>query len=85
MAIFVYSISQIAQNLNYHQKKVFNSYLELWLTICVFSQTVIEAASGAGVAAAMSEKMTGLDPAVQNVGVILCGGNVDINNLPWYS
>ena len=46
---------------------------------------MIEAASGAGVAAAMSEKMTGLDPAIQNVGVILCGGNVDINNLPWYS
>ena len=55
------------------------------LTVCVFFQTVIEAASGAGVAAAMSEKMTGLDPAIQNVGVILCGGNVDINNLPWYS
>ena len=54
-------------------------------TVCVFFQTVIEAASGAGVAAAMSEKMTGLDPAIQNVGVILCGGNVDINNLPWYS
>ena len=45
---------------------------------------MIEAASGAGVAAAMSEKMKQLDPAVQNIGIILCGGNVDIDNLPWY-
>lgn len=46
-------------------------------------QLVIEAASGAGVAAAMSEKMRNLDPSIQHVGVILCGGNTDINHLPW--
>ncbi|KAK3084813.1 hypothetical protein FSP39_019483 [Pinctada imbricata] len=45
---------------------------------------VIEAASGAGVAAVMSEKMATMDPSIKNIGVILCGGNVDINNLPWY-
>ncbi|XP_060561650.1 probable serine racemase [Ruditapes philippinarum] len=46
---------------------------------------VIEAASGAGVAAAMSEKMRNMDDSIQNVGVILCGGNTDINHLPWYN
>ncbi|KAK7474457.1 hypothetical protein BaRGS_00034279 [Batillaria attramentaria] len=44
---------------------------------------VVEAASGASVAAAMSEKMKAMDPAMKNIGVILCGGNVDIDHLPW--
>nr|XP_022344495.1 serine racemase-like isoform X2 [Crassostrea virginica] len=44
----------------------------------------IEPASGAGVAAVMSERMASMDPGLKNVGVILCGGNVDINHLPWY-
>ncbi|KAL3857714.1 hypothetical protein ACJMK2_012356 [Sinanodonta woodiana] len=46
---------------------------------------VIEASSGAAVAAAMSEKMKSMDEGIKNVGVILCGGNVDINHLPWYN
>ena len=45
---------------------------------------VIEAASGAGVAAAMSERLRNMDPNMKNIGVILCGGNVDIDQLPWY-
>lgn len=45
---------------------------------------MIEAASGAAVAAAMSEKMRNLHPSIEHVGVILCGGNVDIDHLPWY-
>ncbi|XP_033747473.1 probable serine racemase isoform X2 [Pecten maximus] len=45
---------------------------------------VIEAASGAAVAAAMSEKLAGMDKEMKNIGVILCGGNVDIEKLPWY-
>lgn len=45
---------------------------------------VIEPASGAGVAAVMSERLAAMDPTLRNVGVILCGGNVDINHLPWY-
>ena len=49
-----------------------------------YLQVVIEAASGAAVAAAMSDKMRTLDSAIQHVGVILCGGNVDIDHLPWY-
>ncbi|KAK0068917.1 amino acid racemase [Biomphalaria pfeifferi] len=44
---------------------------------------VIEAASGAAVAAAFSQKMKNMDASIQNVGVILCGGNVDIDDLPW--
>ncbi|XP_022344490.2 serine racemase-like [Crassostrea virginica] len=45
---------------------------------------VIEPAAGAGVAAVMSKRMASMDPGLKNVGVILCGGNVDINRLPWY-
>ncbi|XP_069134593.1 serine racemase-like [Argopecten irradians] len=46
---------------------------------------VIEAASGAAVvAAAMSDKLAAMDKDMKNIGVILCGGNVDIDKLPWY-
>ncbi|XP_078338621.1 serine racemase-like isoform X2 [Crassostrea virginica] len=45
---------------------------------------VIEPTSAAGVAAVMSQRMASMDPGLKNVGVILCGGNVDINHLPWY-
>ncbi|CAH1793239.1 unnamed protein product [Owenia fusiformis] len=44
---------------------------------------MIEASSAAGVHAVMSEQMRQLDPSLKNIGVILCGGNVDVNNLPW--
>ncbi|ESO97770.1 hypothetical protein LOTGIDRAFT_208911 [Lottia gigantea] len=45
---------------------------------------VIEAASGAAVAAAMSDQLQKLDKKIQHIGVILCGGNVDIDKLPWF-
>lgn len=48
-------------------------------------QLVIEASSGAGIAAVMSEKMKQMDPGLKRIGVILCGGNVDIEHLPWYT
>ena len=32
----------------------------------------------------VSDKIRTLDSAIQHVGVILCGGNVDIDHLPWY-
>ena len=44
-------------------------------------KVMVEAASGAAIAAALSDsvrKMTG-----EKVGVILCGGNVDTSKLPW--
>ncbi|KAK7074257.1 hypothetical protein SK128_008196, partial [Halocaridina rubra] len=43
---------------------------------------VVEPASGAGVYAAINF-MEELDPPPSKVGVILCGGNVDLNSLPW--
>lgn len=46
---------------------------------------VIEPAAGTGVAALLSEKFASMDPNLRNVGVVLCGGNVDINHLPWYN
>ncbi|KAK3083960.1 hypothetical protein FSP39_006019 [Pinctada imbricata] len=42
-----------------------------------------EPATGATIAAVMSEKMKTLDPNIRNIGVILCGGNTDVENLPW--
>ncbi|RUS74099.1 hypothetical protein EGW08_018130 [Elysia chlorotica] len=46
-------------------------------------KVVIEAAAGASVAAAFSDRLRAMDPTMTNIGVILCGGNVDINHLPW--
>ena len=40
---------------------------------------VIELAAGAAVAAVMSQKMKKHYPDLKNVGVILCGGNVDVS------
>ena len=40
-------------------------------------------AAGASVAASLSTKMRALDPAIKKVGVILCGGNIDLDHLPW--
>ncbi|CAF0866234.1 unnamed protein product [Brachionus calyciflorus] len=44
---------------------------------------VIELSAGAAVAAVMSEKMKLNYPQLKNVGVILCGGNINIDKLPW--
>lgn len=44
---------------------------------------VVELASGAAVAAVLSDKMKQQYPDIKHVGVILCGGNIDINHLPW--
>ncbi|KAK7087403.1 serine racemase-like [Littorina saxatilis] len=44
---------------------------------------VVEMAAGASVAAVLSDRMKSLDPAIKKVGVILCGGNIDLDNLPW--
>ncbi|XP_042891086.1 probable serine racemase isoform X2 [Penaeus japonicus] len=43
---------------------------------------VVEAASGAAVYAAMNS-LNDVTPSPQKVGVILCGGNVDLDHLPW--
>ena len=45
---------------------------------------LIEPSAAVGVAAVLSEKFKSLPKQdLQNVGVILCGGNVDLDNLPW--
>jgi serine racemase len=44
---------------------------------------VVELASGASIAAALSEKMKINYPDLKNIGVVVCGGNIDINRLPW--
>lgn len=44
---------------------------------------VIEPSAGVSVAAALGRGQTRLDPALTKVGVVLCGGNVDLDALPW--
>ena len=44
----------------------------------------MEPAAGTGVAAVMSAQLSQyLRPSDTNVGVILCGGNADLQRLPW--
>ncbi|CAF0903381.1 unnamed protein product [Didymodactylos carnosus] len=44
---------------------------------------VVELASGCALAAILSDQLKTLDKNIKNIGVILCGGNIDINKLPW--
>ena len=44
----------------------------------------MESAAGAAVAAVFTEQFNSLPSELVNVAVILCGGNTDIDNLPWY-
>ena len=46
-------------------------------------QQVVEPSSAAGVAAALSPRMKNMGPELKKIGIILCGGNVDIDKLPW--
>jgi serine racemase len=57
----------------------------LFNIIVLHFQLVVEAAVGATIAAAMSAKLKQMDPNMTNIGIILCGGNVDIDSLPWYT
>ena len=45
-------------------------------------KVLIEPSAAVGVAAVLSERFRAL-PDLKNVGVILCGGNLDLDNLPW--
>ncbi|KAK3848915.1 hypothetical protein Pcinc_044311 [Petrolisthes cinctipes] len=46
------------------------------------TKMVVEAASGAAVYAGV-RCLEDVEPKVERVGVILCGGNVDLDQLPW--
>ena len=43
---------------------------------------LIEPSAAVGVAAVLSERFKALAD-VKNVAIVLCGGNVDLDNLPW--
>ncbi len=44
---------------------------------------VVEPAAGAALAAALKLRQDKRFPNMDKVGVILCGGNVDMDKLPW--
>ncbi|CAI9741113.1 Hypothetical predicted protein [Octopus vulgaris] len=46
-------------------------------------KVVIESASATGLTALLQHKFQHLRTSAKNVGVILCGGNVDLDQLPW--
>ena len=46
-------------------------------------KVMVEAASGAAIAAALSKNLEEVAPGSEKIGVILCGGNVDMRKLPW--
>lgn len=55
-----------------------------WFSVVEWSQVVVEPAGGTGVAAAMSPQLKQvLRPSDTRVGVVLCGGNADLQKLPW--
>jgi threonine dehydratase len=43
---------------------------------------MIEPSAAVGVAVALSDEMRAL-PGLRRVGIVLCGGNVDLDRLPW--
>jgi len=47
------------------------------------SKQVIEPGCAVAVAVAMSDKLKTAYPHLKNVGVVMCGGNVDLEDLPW--
>ena len=52
--------------------------------VCERMKLLIEPSAAVGVAAVLSDKFKGIPmQRLSNVGVILCGGNVDLDNLPW--
>ncbi len=47
-------------------------------------KVVIEPAAACSVAAVLSDKFKAkAGPDVKRVGVVLCGGNLDLDNIPW--
>ncbi|XP_033096525.1 serine racemase-like isoform X2 [Anneissia japonica] len=44
---------------------------------------VIEPAAAVGVAAILSNQMQRIPPSVKRICVVLCGGNVNLDNIPW--
>ncbi len=47
-------------------------------------KVVIEPAAACAVAAVLSHKFREkAGPDVKRVGVVLCGGNLDLDNIPW--
>ncbi|CAE7241287.1 SRR [Symbiodinium sp. CCMP2592] len=47
------------------------------------AKQVIEPGCGVAVAVATSKQLYDRYPDLQKIGVVLCGGNVDLDNLPW--
>ena len=58
--------------------------ISAWRLVWERMKLMIESSAAVGVAAVLSEKFQAL-PAqdLKNVGIILCGGNVDLDSLPW--
>ena len=47
------------------------------------AKQVIEPGCGVAVAVATSKAFYEKYPDVKNVAIVMCGGNIDLDNLPW--
>ena len=58
-----------------------------WLlnSILLRVKLVVEAAAVATKAAAMSDKLKQMNPNMKHIDIIVCGVNVDIDSLTWYT
>ena len=58
--------------------------ISAWRLVWERMKLMIESSAAVGVAAVLSEKFqVSVSEDLKNVGIILCGGNVDLENLPW--
>ena len=58
--------------------------ISAWRLVWERMKLMIESSAAVGVAAVLTEKFQALTSEdLKNVGIILCGGNVDLENLPW--
>ena len=58
--------------------------ISAWRLVWERMKLMIESSAAVGVAAVLSAKFqASVSEDLKNVGIILCGGNVDLENLPW--
>ncbi|XP_071962662.1 serine racemase-like [Antedon mediterranea] len=69
------------------EKEVFTMTDEQIISAMKFTwerlKLVIEPAAAVGVAAILSDQLNRIPASVKRICIVLCGGNVDLDNLPW--
>ena len=61
------------------EEEIINAMYLIWQRM----KLVVEPSGAVPLAAVLSEEFQALSKDFKNVGLILCGGNTDLNKLPW--